>query len=69
MVDKTNKPIPVAPLKPILACVEPFSEVIIDCVGPLPKTTARNKYLLTIMCKATRFQRLFHFALLRLQRL
>ena len=55
MVGKPNKPIPVAPLKPIPACGEPFSEVIIDCVGPLPKTTAGNKYLLTIMCKATRF--------------
>ena len=55
MVGKLNKPIPVAPLKPIPACGEPFSEVIIDCVGPLPKTTAGNKYLLTIMCKATRF--------------
>jgi len=29
--------IPVAPLKPIPACEEPFSEVIIDCVGSLPK--------------------------------
>ena len=55
MVGKPNKPIPVAPLKPIPACGEPFSEVIIDCVGPLSKTTAGNKYLLTIMCKATRF--------------
>ena len=55
LVGKPNKPIPVAPLKPIPACGEPFSEVIIDCVGPLPKTKTGNKYLLTIMCKATRF--------------
>ena len=55
MVGKPNKPIPVAPLKPIPACGEPFSEVIIDCVGPLPKTKAGNKYLLTIMCRATQF--------------
>ena len=55
MVGKPNKPIPVAPLQPIPACGEPFSEVIIDCVGPLPKTRAGNQYLLTIMCKATRF--------------
>ena len=53
---KPNKPIPVASLKPIPACGEPFSELIIDCVDPLPpKTTAGNKYLLTIMCKATHF--------------
>ena len=55
MVGKPNKPISVVPLKPIPACGEPFSEVIIDCVGPLPKITAGNKYLLTIMCKATHF--------------
>ena len=55
MVGKLNKPIPAAPLKPIPVCGEPFSEVIIDCVGPLPKTRAGNQYLLTIMCKATRF--------------
>ena len=55
MVGKPNMSIPVTPLKPIPTCGEPFSEVIIDCVGPLPKTKAGNKYLLTIMCKATRF--------------
>ena len=69
MVAKPNKPIPVALLKPIPACGEPFSEVIIDCIGPFPKTTLGNKYLLTIMCKVTGFQRLFHLPILRLQRL
>ena len=55
MVGKPNNPISVAPLKPIPTCGEPFSEVIIDCVGPLSKTKAGNKYLLTIMCRVTRF--------------
>ena len=55
VVGKLNKPIPTAPLQPIPVCGEPFSEVIIDCVGPLPKTRAGNQYLLTMMCKATRF--------------
>ena len=55
MVGKPNKPIPLALLKPIPACEEPFSEVIIDCIGPLPKTTLGNKYLLIIMCKVTGF--------------
>ena len=55
VVGKPNQPIPVAPLKPIPACGEPFGDVIIDCVGPLPKTKSGNQYLLTIMCKATRF--------------
>lgn len=34
---------------------EPFSKVIVDCVGPLPKTKAGNAYLLTIMCQTTRY--------------
>ncbi|XP_065902416.1 uncharacterized protein [Dysidea avara] len=37
-VGKPNQTIPVAPLKPIPVCSEPFSQVIVDCVGPLPKT-------------------------------
>ena len=53
MVGKPNQKIPVAPLKPIPAFVEPFSRIIIDCVGPLPKTRSRNQYLLTIMCAST----------------
>ena len=55
VVGKPNQPIPVAPLKPVPACGEPFSEILIDCVGPLPKTKSRNKFLFTIMCKSTRF--------------
>ena len=34
---------------------EPFSRVIVDCVGPLPRTKAGHKYIQTIMCAATRF--------------
>ncbi len=34
---------------------QPFEHVIVDCVGPLPKTRAGNQYLLTIMCAATCF--------------
>ena len=55
MVGKPNQKIPVAPLKPIPAFEEPFSKVIIDCVGPLPKSKSRNQYILTIMCASTRF--------------
>ena len=46
-----NQKIPRRPLQPIPA----FSKVIIDCVGPLPKTKSGNEYLLTIMCSTTRF--------------
>ena len=55
MVGKPNQNIPPAPLKPIPAFQEPFSRVIIDCVGPLPRTRSGNQYLLTIMCASTRF--------------
>ena len=52
---KPNQNIPQAPLNPIPAFDEPFSHIIIDCVGPLPKTKSQNEYLLTIMCSSTRF--------------
>ena len=55
VVGKPNQKIPAAPLKPIPAFDEPFSRVIVDCVGPLPKTKSGNQYLLTIMCASTRF--------------
>ena len=47
--------IPAAPLKPISAFDGQFSRVIVDCVGPLPKTKSGNQYLLTIMYASIRF--------------
>ena len=38
VVGKPNQVIPKAPLRLIPAFEEPFSQVMIDCVGPLPKT-------------------------------
>ena len=55
LTGKPNQKIPAAPLCPIPAIGEPFERVIIDCVGPLPRTKSGNQYLLTIMCAATRF--------------
>ena len=55
MVGKHNQTIPKANLQPIPAFDEPFSRIIIDCVGPLPKTKSGCQYLLTIMCASTRF--------------
>ncbi len=52
---KPNQVIPRAPLSPIPVMGEAFEEVLVDCVGPLPKTKAGNQYLCTIMCRATRF--------------
>ncbi|KAK2920619.1 hypothetical protein Q8A73_000104 [Channa argus] len=55
MSGKPNQLIPAAPLRPIPVLGEPFEHVIVDCVGPLPKTKSGNQYILTIMCAATRF--------------
>ncbi len=55
LAGKPNQIIPPAPLTPIPAIGEPFEHVIVDCVGPLPKTKSGNQFLLTIMCVATRF--------------
>ena len=55
MVGKPNQTIPKAQLQPIPAFDEPFSRILIDCVGTLPRTKSGNEYLLTIMCTSTRF--------------
>ena len=55
VVGKPNQVIPQAPMKPILVPEEPFSKVVIDCVGPLPKTKKGNEYLITIMDPTTRY--------------
>ena len=55
MVGKPNQTLPKAPAQPIPAFEEPFSRVIIDCVGHLPKTTSGNQYLLIVVCASTRF--------------
>ena len=41
MVGKPNQTIPKAYLQPIPAFDEPFSRIIIDCLGPLPKKKVR----------------------------
>ena len=55
VVGKPNQVIPTAGLQPIPAFDEPFSRIIIDCVGSLPKTKSGIEYLLTSMCSSTRF--------------
>ena len=37
MVGKPIQKIPRAPVQPIPAFEEPFSRVLLDCFGPLPK--------------------------------
>lgn len=55
MAGKPNQIIPPAPLCPIPVVEEPFQKVIVDCVGPLPKSKTGNQFLLTVMCVSTRF--------------
>jgi len=59
VVGKPNQPIPPYPLQPIQVPCEPFQKIIIDCVGPLPKTTKGNQYILTVMCPTTRYPEAF----------
>ena len=56
MVGKPKQKIPCAHLQPFPAFEEPFSRVLIDCVG----SKSGNGYLLTIMCTSTRFPKAIH---------
>lgn len=51
---KPNQKITPALLVPVPVIGEPFEQVILDCVSPLPKTKSGNQFLL-IMCSANQF--------------
>ncbi len=55
LAGKPNQIIRPAPLQPIPVMGEPFERLILDCVGPLPKSKAGYQYILTLMCSTTRF--------------
>lgn len=59
VVGKPNDVIPKSPLYPIPVISEPFEKIVVDCVGPLPKTKRGNQYLLTVMCTSTRYPEAF----------
>lgn len=59
LVGKPNQTPPKAPLRPIVVPEEPFSHVVMDCVGPLPRTKSGNIYLITMMCITTRYPEAF----------
>ena len=44
-----------APLQPLPIVSEPFTKVAFDIVGPLPRTTKGNRYLLTMICLYTKY--------------
>lgn len=48
MAGKPNQTIPPAPLYPIPVVCEPFERVLVDCVGPLPRTKGGNKFLVAL---------------------
>ena len=54
-VGKPNQTPIKAPLKPIPVMGEPFEDIMLDIVGPLPKTSKGFEYCLTILDMATRF--------------
>ncbi|XP_064103297.1 uncharacterized protein LOC135213249 [Macrobrachium nipponense] len=54
-VGKPNQAPKPVPLVPQVVCNVPFEKVIIDCVGPLPKTKRQHQYMLTIMCSSIRY--------------
>lgn len=55
LMGKPNQTIEVAPLCPIPAVSQPFEHLIVDCVGPLPRSKSGAMYLLTVMCQSTRY--------------
>ncbi|XP_068227409.1 uncharacterized protein [Palaemon carinicauda] len=55
MIGKPNQKLSKAPLEPIPAMEEPFHRVLVDIVGPLPKSKGGNQYILTIMDRSTRY--------------
>lgn len=52
---KPNQTIKPAPLHPIPAIGKPFENLVIDCVGPLPRSKTGCSYLFTVMCQTTRY--------------
>ena len=65
MVGKPNETIPVAPLKPIPICSEPFSEIIIDCVVLCPRLNLEINTYLQSCAGLHVFQRLSLFETLK----
>lgn len=43
------------PMKLVPVITEPFRRLVIDTVGPLPKTTSGYRHILTLICPATKF--------------
>lgn len=55
MAGKPNKNIKPPPLKPIPVAEDTFWKIMINCVGPLPKSRGGHEFLLTIICATIRY--------------
>lgn len=55
LTGKPNQSLKPAPLRPIPAVCQPFKHLIIDCIGPLPRSKAGSEFLLTVMCQVTHY--------------
>ena len=55
MAGKPNKPIPKAPLINIPMVGDPFEDIVIDIVGPLPRSKRGNNFILSIMDRMSRY--------------
>lgn len=55
LTSKPNQVLKPFPLRPIEATGEPFEHLIVDCVGPLPRSRTGSIYLFTVMCLNTCF--------------
>ncbi|XP_064120762.1 uncharacterized protein LOC135225360 [Macrobrachium nipponense] len=55
MAGKLNKPIPKAPLINNPVTGEPFEHIVIDIVGPLPRSKRGNCYIFSIIDRMSRF--------------
>ncbi len=55
MIEKPGRAPPVAPQQLLPVEQEPFTHIMSDCAGPLPKSKRGNEYLFTILDVATRY--------------
>ena len=55
LTGKPNQNVKPAPLQPISVVNEPFTHLIVDCVGTLPSSKSGYKYLLSVMYQSTRY--------------
>ncbi|KAL2094915.1 hypothetical protein ACEWY4_009634 [Coilia grayii] len=55
LTGKPNQMPKPVPLRPISPAPRPFEHLVVDCVGPLPRSKTGCIYLLTVMCQTTRY--------------